>query len=1232
MNRLSKSLLVGLLEQENYITGFYGGGFKPPTKGHFAVVKKSLEQFPDIDKFYIIIGKGIRDGISQDESYSVWNIYKKYLGDKVEIVKADSSPLKYVKDYIKENTDHKSLVFIGSRDDNDEDAQDFVKRKEFFDKYGDNVEVKNITTTGGVSGTKAREAAKISKEQFFQFIPKELTDEEKNLIFTYVQTVIQENAIKKVASRAKELSKNFTKAFKDQKGDFKGFGSLVIKYLRKEDLTPEEKEKLKQNFTDILKTSGVAITFPILGASGNVLLGWLTNKLTKGKFTTLPSKFKNQLLDHQIIETLSGINLSQSLNENASYSKDINIKEKILELTKHMLAKGMNIQPLPKVKFINGDNENAREFLGKTAYYNPETQTIILYTEGRHPKDIVRSFSHEMIHHIQNLEDRLGDVLTTNTMEDDNIDKLEQEANLKGTMTFRNWTDSLNESKQVGVIYHYTTFENGLKILQSNELKGGAAEDSTNANPVFAISFTRDKRFHNNHNVGFDVSSFGQRPQVRFTVDGNKLSNRYKIQPYAQIGGSGRFEKQREEFEAEERVVSNKPFSIPILSYIESVDILIEYKKPGNDDWDMEWDYKTYAPISAELVKFAQDKNLPINLIVNKNGDPWPDKAKKTILQKILNWFSINEANLKGTMTFRNWTDSLNESFYLDIPKFSQPKTLQHYLIENINEISLSKENAVDVNGDLTGGTFTVGDITYEYNIKNIPNPYKNLGLFYNVQFTPRGEVTSIPKGGKENYIKILSTMYKIIVDFIEKEKPEYIGISSLDNSGDKNYHTVYNRLTTNNLNLIPGYFRKDSNLTFDSPQGKGRFIVLKKKDSLDEKKSKDPFGLNQYARELAQELEETLIVEGRYDKLANQISNILFRLFKDTHDKGNKDGKFELTVGPDDEDIHSDQFEFDLEGIVEITDDEYFVDGGANEGFDDRGNEITPLLSVKFKIPKNPKWSTISMDLKDVVRHELEHLTQGGENERPGKYMEDDQLLRDLIDADVLPKSQYFKLEKEVDAMLQGLYFKAKKSRLPFKKVIDDYLDKVGLTPQEKEEILDFWRRRRKALSLPIFENEEKVRDYKIFLDMDGVLVDFDEQFKELTGQYPKDYEATHTIEEFWDEIDNAGVGFWRGMKWMPGGEALYNRTSQFDHVLLSSPSRSEVSKIGKHLWRRDKTPNTKLILSRSHLKKNYAAPNHILIDDRESNIKQWRDAGGIGILYKSAEQVNKELDKLSL
>ena len=110
MNQLTKFLVDSILnEGEQRVIAAYGGGFKPPTKGHFAVIKKSLEQFPDIDKFYIVVGSGIRDGISQDESYSVWNIYKKYLGDKVEIIKADSSPLKYIKDYIKTNTDHKSI-------------------------------------------------------------------------------------------------------------------------------------------------------------------------------------------------------------------------------------------------------------------------------------------------------------------------------------------------------------------------------------------------------------------------------------------------------------------------------------------------------------------------------------------------------------------------------------------------------------------------------------------------------------------------------------------------------------------------------------------------------------------------------------------------------------------------------------------------------------------------------------------------------------------------------------------------------------------------------------------------------------------------------------------------------------------------------------------------------------------------------------------------------------------
>ena len=53
MNNLSKSLLIGLLENESKTIAFYGGGFKPPTKGHYKVVKKTLQDHPEITKLYV---------------------------------------------------------------------------------------------------------------------------------------------------------------------------------------------------------------------------------------------------------------------------------------------------------------------------------------------------------------------------------------------------------------------------------------------------------------------------------------------------------------------------------------------------------------------------------------------------------------------------------------------------------------------------------------------------------------------------------------------------------------------------------------------------------------------------------------------------------------------------------------------------------------------------------------------------------------------------------------------------------------------------------------------------------------------------------------------------------------------------------------------------------------------------------------------------------------------------
>ena len=111
-----------------------------------------------------------------------------------------------------------------------------------------------------------------------------------------------------------------------------------------------------------------------------------------------------------------------------------------------MIDEGMKITPLPEIK-IRRDEVEAADFFGKTAYYNPNDKEVVLYVEGRHPKDVMRSFTHEMVHHMQNLEGRLGVHTTTNTNEDDALVEIEKEAYLTGNITFRNWEDHHKNKK-----------------------------------------------------------------------------------------------------------------------------------------------------------------------------------------------------------------------------------------------------------------------------------------------------------------------------------------------------------------------------------------------------------------------------------------------------------------------------------------------------------------------------------------------------------------------------------------------------------------------------------------------------------------------------------------------------------------------------------------------------------------------------------------------------------------
>ena len=112
------------------------------------------------------------------------------------------------------------------------------------------------------------------------------------------------------------------------------------------------------------------------------------------------------------------------------------------------------------------DAENAEQSLGKTAYYDPENKLIVLYVTNRHPKDVLRSFSHELVHHAQNCRGDLDDVTTQGHYAKDGKGKeIEEEAYLQGNMNLRNYEDQLKFKGEDQMNEHYQIAKEDFKKL-----------------------------------------------------------------------------------------------------------------------------------------------------------------------------------------------------------------------------------------------------------------------------------------------------------------------------------------------------------------------------------------------------------------------------------------------------------------------------------------------------------------------------------------------------------------------------------------------------------------------------------------------------------------------------------------------------------------------------------------------------------------------------------------------
>lgn len=104
----------------------------------------------------------------------------------------------------------------------------------------------------------------------------------------------------------------------------------------------------------------------------------------------------------------------------------------------------IDIKPYPKIKLITTEQDGP---FAPTGNYRFENKTITLYTGGRHIKDILRSFAHELFHHYQFLHNKnlkkkqLDGLLKQNK----DLEDLEGEAYINGNLLFRRWTEQFKK-------------------------------------------------------------------------------------------------------------------------------------------------------------------------------------------------------------------------------------------------------------------------------------------------------------------------------------------------------------------------------------------------------------------------------------------------------------------------------------------------------------------------------------------------------------------------------------------------------------------------------------------------------------------------------------------------------------------------------------------------------------------------------------------------------------------
>ncbi len=165
----------------------------------------------------------------------------------------------------------------------------------------------------------------------------------------------------------------------------------------------------------------------------------------------------------------------------------------------------------------------------------------------------------------------------------------------------------------------------------------------------------------------------------------------------------------------------------------------------------------------------------------------------------------------------------------------------------------------------------------------------------------------------------------------------------------------------------------------------------------------------------------------------------------------------------------------------------------------------------------------------------------------------------------------------------------------------------------------------------------EQDEKKPTIYCDMDGVLVDIIGGLSKIVGVQLTNATFDKHVNPMKSQIDREHPNLFAELPWTKDGKELWKYISRHKVEILSAHTTSwqpnsksdKVKWIDRHLTPK---PHFSNIVLRTQ-KKDHAVKNgvkNILIDDWSKNIKEWEEAGGIGIKHKTAAETIAALKKL--